>query len=271
MQAAQRLLSTRGGTIAVSAVAAALAAVILIGYLHRYRESVLNKRLPAGDGARGEGPDREGHTWCRRRHSRPLPDHDRLRRDEVKEGAISDPASLRGRVAVCRRLPGAAADRGRLSKRPGSTALGNTLFSADQRAITIPVDAAHGMIGDIQAGDHVDIYAGFNVKSAAGRNIRSERVRARRPRADHRGHHRAERARGEQGRVRRRRLDAQLTLRVDDKQAAALAFASDNGKLWNILRPRAGAAETTPDLVTVETLLFGLPSVAAVRSLGGRP
>ena len=62
-----------------------------------------------------------------------------------------------------------------------------------------------------------------------------------------------------------------VTLRVDDKQAAQLAFASDNGKLWIVLRPRAGAAETRPDLVTVETLLFGLPSVAAVRSFGGRP
>lgn len=46
MQAAQRLLSTRGGTIAVSAVAAALAAVILVAYLHRYRDSVRNSGVP---------------------------------------------------------------------------------------------------------------------------------------------------------------------------------------------------------------------------------
>ena len=40
MQAAQRLLSTRGGTIALSVMAAVLAGVILLTYLHRYRESV---------------------------------------------------------------------------------------------------------------------------------------------------------------------------------------------------------------------------------------
>ena len=40
MQWAQKLLSTRGGTIALSAMAAVLAGVILLAYLHRYRESV---------------------------------------------------------------------------------------------------------------------------------------------------------------------------------------------------------------------------------------
>ena len=42
----RKTLSTRGGTIAVSAVAAALAAVILVAYLHRYRDSVRNSGVP---------------------------------------------------------------------------------------------------------------------------------------------------------------------------------------------------------------------------------
>jgi len=40
VQWAQKLLSTRGGTIALSVTAAVLAGVILLTYLHRYRESV---------------------------------------------------------------------------------------------------------------------------------------------------------------------------------------------------------------------------------------
>ena len=45
----------------------------------------------------------------------------------------------------------------------GSTSLANRI-TGDERAVTIPIDAAHGMAGNISAGDHVDIYAGFNVK-----------------------------------------------------------------------------------------------------------
>ena len=59
---------------------------------------------------------------------------------------------------------------------------------------------------------------------------------------------------------------------ADLHQAAAkLAFASDNGILWAVLRPRANAAPTSPDIVTLETVLFGVPPAAVVRSLGGRP
>jgi hypothetical protein len=46
MQFAQRLLSTRGGTIALSIMAAVLAAVILVTYLNRYRDSVKQSGVP---------------------------------------------------------------------------------------------------------------------------------------------------------------------------------------------------------------------------------
>jgi hypothetical protein len=62
-----------------------------------------------------------------------------------------------------------------------------------------------------------------------------------------------------------------VTLRVSDQQAAEIAFSSENGKLWIVLRPKAGAEPTTPDLVTLETVLFGVEAVTAVRSLGAKP
>jgi Flp pilus assembly protein CpaB len=61
-----------------------------------------------------------------------------------------------------------------------------------------------------------------------------------------------------------------IGFRVNDVDAAKIAFASDNGKVWLALRPSAGAKASRPGLVTVETLLLGIPPVQVVRSLGGR-
>ena len=61
-----------------------------------------------------------------------------------------------------------------------------------------------------------------------------------------------------------------MSLGVDDLRAAELAFASDNGKLWLALRPSAGAKASRPRIVTVETLLLGVPPVQMLKSFGGR-
>jgi Flp pilus assembly protein CpaB len=63
---------------------------------------------------------------------------------------------------------------------------------------------------------------------------------------------------------------ARLTFRVRAKQAAELAFASDNGRLWLTLRPSDRARPSPPSAVTVDTLMLGVPPVAALRSLGAR-
>ena len=60
-----------------------------------------------------------------------------------------------------------------------------------------------------------------------------------------------------------------VTVRVSHEESARLAFSSENGKVWIVLRPRTGAKPTPPDIVTLETVLFGVPPVAAARSFGG--
>ncbi len=62
-----------------------------------------------------------------------------------------------------------------------------------------------------------------------------------------------------------------VSLAVDDVKAAQLAFASDNGKLWLALRPSAGAKSAKPGIVTIETMLLGVPPVQVLKSVGGRP
>ena len=61
-----------------------------------------------------------------------------------------------------------------------------------------------------------------------------------------------------------------VSLRVDDEQAAKLAFASDNGKLWLSLRPSVGARAAKPTIVTASTLLLGVQPMTVIHSLGGR-
>ena len=162
MQAAQRLLSTRGGTIAVSAVAAALAAVILVAYLHRYRDSVRNSGVPVtvlvAKGLIEKGTS--GDIIA----SQDLYQVSTLPKGEVTEGAITDPATLKGRVTTTDVFPGEQLTAANVET-GGSTSLANRI-TGDERAVTIPIDAAHGMAGNISAGDHVDIYAGFTSRSS---------------------------------------------------------------------------------------------------------
>ena len=67
----------------------------------------------------------------------------------------------------------------------------------------------------------------------------------------------------------RARGSTNVSLAVDDVKAAQLAFASDNGKVWLALRPSAGAKAAKPGIVTIETMLLGVPPVQVLKSVGG--
>ena len=263
MQYAQRLLSTRGGTIILSVLAGILAAAILVAYLHRYRASVRDANVPVAiltaksliqKGTSGEVIATQDLYQV---SSTP--------KGQVTSGAITDPATLKGRIAVQDIYPGEQLTVGKLSS--GAAASLANKITGDQRAVSFPIDSAHGMIGKIAAGDHVDIYGGFNVRPvrrdgtpvAGGQDrpvvklLEEDVLVLDAPESGAKGS-----------------TKGQMTVRVDDHAAANLAFASDNGVLWAILRPRANATASSPDIVTLETLLFGVPSTAVIRSFGGR-
>jgi Flp pilus assembly protein CpaB len=52
-----------------------------------------------------------------------------------------------------------------------------------------------------------------------------------------------------------------VTLRVTDKQAAAVAFAVENGKLWMSLRPPAGASQERPAAVDIDGIISDSPAL----------
>jgi pilus assembly protein CpaB len=268
MQFAQKLLSTRGGTFVVAGVAAILAAVVLLAYLNRYRESVKESAAPATvlvasalipKGTPGEAIGTQG-----------LFQVTTAAKGQLLEGAISDPVLLRGKVVAEDIFPGhqlTVAD----FVEGASGSLGAKLVG-DQRAISVPLDAAHGMLGKVQAGDHVDVLVGFNVQKVDRNGVPAGNGQGRPvlkvvmeditvltvPGASSGG--------GVGG-----GSSSTVTLRVTPAQAADLAFAADHGRVWLVLRPRSGAEGTPPDLVTAETMLLGVPPVKTLRSLGGRP
>lgn len=260
MAYAQRLMATRWGMTLVAIIAAVLAGVLVLVYVARYRESVKAESAPVTvlvarqtipKGTSGAVVATTG-----------LYSATTIRQSQLTDGALSDAANLRGKVATHDIYPGAQLTAADFAA--ADTNIASTLVDR-QRAISIPLDAAHGMLSNLEVGDRVDIYAGFNVipLGADGAPISGGQARP----------------------VTRMIMSnvlvlgiaktggtggANVSLKVNDAQAPQLAFASDNGKLWVAVRPSAKAKAAPPRLVTLETLLLGVPPVTALRSLGGR-
>ena len=263
MQLATKLVSTRRGTLIAALLIALLAGASILLYLNSYRDSlkaqgalvtvlVAKQTIPKGTA---------GSVVA----SKDLYTVTTIRESQLLEGAMSDPATLRDKVATREIFEGAqltATDFG---------AAGDSLaaqLSDRERIVSVPLDAAHGLIGGIEVGNRVDVYAGFNV-IPLGLDGRPANGGQARPvlRLIMSDIPIVQVANDEGGAGSK---PTNVSLRVDDEQAAQLAFASDNGKVWLSLRPAVGAKSSPPGVVTIETLLLGIKPVTAVRSLGGR-
>jgi Flp pilus assembly protein CpaB len=260
MQLATRLVSTRRGTLLAALLIAMVAGASILLYLNSYRSSlkaqgavvtvlVAKQTIPKGT-AGSVVAAKDFYTVTT------------IRESQLLEGAMSDPATLRGKVATREIFEGAqltAVDFG---------AAGDSLaaqLTDRARVVSVPFDSAHGLIDGIEPGNRVDIYAGFNVTPVGpdGRPVEGGQARPmlRMILSDV-----PVLALGEK----KAAGTTNVSLGVDDLAAAQLAFASDNGKLWLALRPSAGAKASRPRIVTVETLLLGVPPVQMLKVLGGR-
>jgi Flp pilus assembly protein CpaB len=264
MQFVQKMLSTRGGTVVLGGAAALMAAFVLLLYLNQYRNSVVADSEPVTvlvakklieKGMPGDVVGVKG-----------LFEEEKAPKSNLRDGAITDASTLRGRVALERIYPGqqlTIADFG------GTTGAIGTKLAGKHRAIALPLDAAHGMIGKVEAGDRVDIFASLYLRGASGSQARPVlKVLAQNalvldaPASTGAG-------------VGQGNQTANVVLRVNRDQAAELAFAVDNGKVWIVLRPRAGAAPTKPGAVTDRSLLAGTDPTRVYnkirKQIGGNP
>ena len=265
----QKLLATRGGTAAVAGAAALMAFLVFLLFMNRYRSSVDESSEPVGVLIakslipKGMSGDLIGTQELFQPTTAP--------KGQVKDGALTDPATLKGRVAVDDIYPGQQLTTGDFSTT--TTDAIATKISADQRAVSIPLDEAHGLIGHVREGDRVDILGGFNVVRVDRRGVPIQSGGAARPVMkllmenilvldvpEESG-----------GGLAGGGKQANVVLRLSDEQAAQLAFASDNGKIWFSLRPQTGANTPAPSFVTLETLLLGVKPVTVVESFGGKP
>jgi Flp pilus assembly protein CpaB len=251
MQTVQKMLATRGGTVAVGGLTAAFGALLLLMYLAQYRSSIDESGEPITVLVakslieKGTPGDVVGIKGLFQTTDAP--------RDQIQEGAITDPAALRGRLATTDVFPGEQLTTGDFAA-SASGALG-TQIAADQRAIAVPVDPAHGMVGQIRTGDRVDVLAGFNVTrdGTQGRPVMKVLTQnvlvLEAPKRAVTG---------------AAANEANVVLRTNYREAAEIAWAVDNGKIWVVLRPRAGAPLKRPRIVTAEALL-------GVRPVGVQP
>jgi Flp pilus assembly protein CpaB len=262
MSLVRRVLATREGTIAFAIVAAVLAAVMLMAFTRGYKRSVERNGesvtvLVAKDalpkGSSGDVIAEKG-----------LFQTTGFARDQVKDGAITDPATLRGLVAAHPLVRGQQITIADFVK-PSDPVLSR--LADERRAMTIPLDSAHGMIGRIHAGDHVDVLTGFQVQpDGAGRprpvlrTLLQDVEVLEAPAGD----------KGQGGLGSSSSQTQNVTLRIAEKDAPQLAFASDNGKVWIVLRAQAGAKQSAMSLVTLDRLLLGLDPIPVDRFLANK-
>jgi Flp pilus assembly protein CpaB len=237
--APSRLLKTRQGTIAIGVAAAVLAAILLLVYLSHYRSSVngstqpqtvlVAKRLiPKGT---------TGASFA----ANNLFDVTTVPKDQLKLGAISDPAVLRGSVAAADIYP-----RQQLTTADFTVASVGALASqlkGKWRAVALPtLDAAHGLTPDVQAGDHLDVYGQLSGSSQIGLLLANVLVLASPSQA----------AAGSTAPV-----STNYILRVPSSKAPKFAYMGQNGTFWLVLRPAIGAQGTGATFVTGNNTFLG--------------
>jgi Flp pilus assembly protein CpaB len=248
MEYAQKLLSTRGGTMILAGFAALLAGIAVFVYVNNYRNSVKSSGIAAtvliAKSLIQKGtPGNEIAT-------KQLYQAQSIRESQLKNGALADPSSLSGRVAAKDIFPGQQLTTADFTASSGTIA---STLSGLERAITIPIDGAHGMIGNVSKGDLVDVYAGFNINgqpvlrlimqniyvvdvSSSGSKLGSS--------------------------------NSEVVLRATPVEASELAFTSDNGRIWLVLRPPTGGQLSPPNIVTVGSLILQQPPIQVQKSLG---
>lgn len=209
--------------------AAALAAILLVVYLVQYRSSVNESATPTPVlVAKQLIPKGTSGTVIAEKQ---LYQAATLAQEDLKTGAISDPAYLNGRVAVVDVFPGQQITTADLSA--GLTEALPTKLSGLQRAVAVTVPGSRGLVGIVGDGDRVDIYwetpgSGGTVLGLLSPNVLVMRA----PVAE--------------GQPAILRLNAPLAQRV--------ALAADTGTLWFLLRPAGDAKQPPAVAITTQQL-----------------
>jgi Flp pilus assembly protein CpaB len=246
----RKLLSTRRGTVIIAIVCTLVAAGILAYAASRYRQSVQSsagvQTVLVANATILKGTSGDVVASQQMFHAQSIAVKN------VSAGAIADTAVLHGQVAAADISPGQQLTLGEFTASGGYA----SQLAPDERVISIPLDASHSLAGVVQAGDRVDVYAGLSLEGsvAAGSVGASLRLLVSNVPVlavnQNSGSGLGSSSAGQQ---------SDVVLKVKASDAGALAFASDHGKIWLILRgPNAAEPSAqTKAVYNAQTLLRG--------------
>ena len=219
---ASRLMSSRRGTALLGLAVAVLAGIVLFAYLNSYEKSVRTSSEPVtvlvAQNLIEKGTS--GNAIASKR----LFQATEFAQENVKEGAISDPALIRDRVAQADIYPGQQITSADFTA-TATDALPLRL-AGDDRGISLNLDESHGIIGPLHTGDHVDVWA---TTEAVTRLLVADVPVLSAP---------VDPAGGG---------GANVVLQIKWWQAPRIADAYDHAKIWLILRPQSDSKPTKPE------------------------
>lgn len=244
----RKLLATRRGTVLVAVVCALVAAGILLLAMNRYRQNVdtsgNQETVFVASGLIQKGTAGDAIT------SGQLVKSTSVAVKQVSAGAFADTAQLHGKVAAADIHPGQQLTAADFTANGGLAAQ----LAPSHRAMTITLDQAHGMVGAVHSGDHVDVYAGVNFEPRNGHAEPALRLLLANVQVLQAG---SATSGGLGASQNPSSSFSSVTLNVSDSQAGSLAYASDNGKVWLVLRPANATESTQSSAVTAQSLLLG--------------
>jgi Flp pilus assembly protein CpaB len=220
----------------VAAVAAVLAGILLFAFVQQYKH---NQNASAAATpvfvARGLIPQGSSAEVIA---SQQLLQRTSVRGSQVQSGAIADPSVLHGQVAAVNIYPGEQITASDFT----ATGTVASQLSGSERAISVPVDSAHGLVGVVHTGDHVDVLASYSGGTGTNRGSVTtliQNVLVLNAPSDNGG------VTSNSG-----GNNSNILLKVSDHDAPALAYASDNGKVWVVLRAPLGATQSPASTVS---------------------
>jgi Flp pilus assembly protein CpaB len=232
------MLGTPRRTMLAGVVALVLATILLLAYLSHYRSSVksananvpvlrANTFIPKGTAAL---------TLAKKN----LFEVAAIPKSELKDGAVTDAAVLQGQVTLRDVYPGQqllVTDFGvtaTSSALSGSADLiGEGKSTGTWRALSISLDASHGVVPQVQTGDRVDAYV--QMGSVLGLLMENVLVLQ---------------APNQVAAGTTAPTSGNYILRVPTKLTPKFAFAAGNGTIWFALRPQKQAKPAASGFVT---------------------
>jgi Flp pilus assembly protein CpaB len=229
-----RLAGGRNNAVLLGILAAVAAAILLIIFIVAYRGSVKDDK-PLTTVFVAKQLIKSGTTGTQIA-SKALYTPTQVVVDQVKPGAILDPAQMNGRTLQTDVFPGTQISDADFAAPAQTGAVGGQVSSAltgSARALTVTLDAINGSLALVAVGDHVDIYQ--QLTSGGAQVIKL--VRADVPVLQNDG-------------------ASNVVLRVKSIDVPDVLYAAKHTDLFFVVRPTNGAKPTVPRIASTATMRY---------------